>query len=460
MLRSMAVRWWLAFVGLTLGLLCLLALVLNQFLTAFYVRQATAPLVTAANSYSRMLAADPNAARIAPQIGQLFGAYVQVLSPQGVAVYAPNSTPVQLPGAAMQRLAQGETFAGRTRDSLGDDLVVAAAPFFQDGKLQGAVLLLSPAGAVTEAQGNLHWLLVSTLSGGAAVAAALGFIFARYQVRPIVAMEEAARAIAAGELGIQVQLQRSDELGALAGAINEMSAALAGHEQRRREFLANVAHELRTPLSYLQGYSQALAEGMVEDDLERERYVRILHEEARRLGRLVEDLMDLAEMDEGSARLEPRLLPVTDTVAQAVATLRPRADSKGVTLTVAVEPGLAVVADPDRLQQVLINLLDNALRHSPAGGQVTVTAQVSTTEPDMVQLTVADTGPGFPPAEAERVFERFHKVDRSRHEGGRGLGLAIVRSIVRAHGGQVWAESSPGQGARFHVLLPSPPEAG
>jgi signal transduction histidine kinase len=227
-----------------------------------------------------------------------------------------------------------------------------------------------------------------------------------------------------------------------------MTAQLEGYEQRRREFLANVAHELRTPLSYIRGYSQAVAEGLVTNEEDRNRYLHIVQEESVRIGRLVDDLMDLTQMDEGQLSFDRQPLDLSLPVEQAVAAIRPLAEEKGVHLEFSLPHDLPQPeADGGRIQQVVFNLVDNALRHTPAAGQVTVGAR---REDGSVVVTIADTGEGIPPEELPLVFERFRK----RHSSGRGLGLAIVRSIIRAHGGEVGVSSEVGRGSTFWFRLP------
>lgn len=300
-------------------------------------------------------------------------------------------------------------------------------------------------------QGNL---LRSLLWGGLAavmVAAGVALLLARGITRPIERMMEATRRIAAGDYRERVTVASRDELGELARALNEMAAGLERVEGLRRELVVNVAHELRTPLTGLEGYLEGLADGIFAPTPETLARMRA---ETARLRRLVEDLTELSQLESGRWRLERRPVQVAHVAAAVADALRPQFERKGVGLDVTVAEGLRPVpGDADRLGQVLTNLLTNALRFTPPGGQVTVEAWA---ERDCVRLAVSDTGSGIAPEDLPHVFERFYRADRARAQatGGSGIGLAIVKHIVEAHGGTVVVGSAPGRGSRFEVRLP------
>jgi two-component system phosphate regulon sensor histidine kinase PhoR len=227
-------------------------------------------------------------------------------------------------------------------------------------------------------------------------------------------------------------------------------------EQVRTEFVANVSHELRTPLTAIQGYLETLLAGALEDRAHARRFLEIVARHTERLGRLLNDLTDLSNIELGkvSLRLEPTALG--DVVDSVIGIIRPRAESGGVTLETTLAPGVpAVKADRDRLVQILINLVDNAVKYTPAGGHVTVSAQAATS--GMVDIAVRDTGVGIPAADLPRITERFYRVDkaRSRELGGTGLGLAIVKHLVIAHGGVLRIESEVDKGTTVRVTLPA-----
>lgn len=226
-------------------------------------------------------------------------------------------------------------------------------------------------------------------------------------------------------------------------------------ERVRQDFVANVSHEFKTPLTAIQGFAETLLGGALDDKVNRKRFVEIIREHAVRLARLTDDLLKLSRIEAGRLELELRPIRVEALVNDCVETARLKAEARGLRILVHLPQGLPPVrGDGVQLGEVLQNLLDNALQYTPSGGQIDVTASSSDHE---VTFTVADTGIGIPESDLVRIFERFYRVDaaRSREAGGTGLGLAISRHIVEAHGGRIWVESAIGQGSRFHFSVAS-----
>ena len=225
------------------------------------------------------------------------------------------------------------------------------------------------------------------------------------------------------------------------------------YEQLRKDFVANVSHELKSPLTSIRSLTETLLEGALSDPANNRRFVQLIEEDAARLARLIEDLLALSQIESQAVPLRLSVVPLRQLVEATAALLRPHMTTRKLTIALELSDGLAVRADPDRLRQVLFNLLDNAIKYNADGGAVTVSA---TPAEEWVQITVADTGIGIPEADLPRIFERFYRVDkaRSRELGGTGLGLAIVKHIVEAHGGAVSVESHLGHGSRFSFTLP------
>ena len=224
-------------------------------------------------------------------------------------------------------------------------------------------------------------------------------------------------------------------------------------ERVRRDFVANVSHEFKTPLTAIQGFAETLLGGALDDKANRERFVEIIRDHARRLARLTDDLLKLSRIEAGRLELEMRPIRVEALVNGCVETARFKAEAKGLRVITHLPPGIPPVrGDGAQLGEVLQNLLDNALQYTPEGGQIDISAS---SNGDGITFTVADTGIGIPESDLERIFERFYRVDaaRSREAGGTGLGLAIARHIVDAHGGRIWVESAVGQGSRFHFRV-------
>lgn len=275
---------------------------------------------------------------------------------------------------------------------------------------------------------------------------------------PVVRLAAAARDVAGGHYAVRVATPAiGTEFATLTESFNAMAERLESVEQTRRRLLADLAHEMRTPVATLDGYLEGLEDGVVTVDAGT---LAMLRTQTARLTRLAEDIGAVSRVEEHQLELHRRRLPVVELVEAAVDAARDRYATEDVTLAVEVAEAVpAVHADPDRLGQVLGNLLDNALRHTPPGGRVTVAAAPAD-DGGSVALTVSDTGEGVPAEHLPHLFERFYRVDRGRdrRSGGSGIGLAIVKALVEAQGGRVSASSDgPGRGASFTVTLPAAP---
>ncbi len=298
---------------------------------------------------------------------------------------------------------------------------------------------------------RVQWTVAVGAVAAASLALTLGWVLARGLTRPLRDLTAATRAAADGDLQRRVVVGSQDELGQLAAAFNRMSEQLAHSMDSRRQMTADVAHDLRTPISIILGHLDAAEDGVVPSG----EAMRIIREEAGRLERLVQDLHVLAMADAGALPLNRTWQPIAPVLEQAVASHLPLAHSRGVTLDLQMEASLPPVeVDAIRLSQVLDNLLENALRHTPRTGAVRLRAK---SKGEFVEIQVQDSGRGIDSQALDRVFDRFYRTDPSRQReiGGSGLGLAIARSIVEAHGGRIWAESAEGSGASFLFTLPA-----
>jgi signal transduction histidine kinase len=287
--------------------------------------------------------------------------------------------------------------------------------------------------------------------GATAIALVLGILLARTLTRPIRELTVATRTLAKGDLGQQVAVRTQDEMGELATSFNQMSADLAQASQLRRQMTADIAHELRTPLSLILGYTESLSDGKLPATQET---FDIMHDEAQHLSRLIDDLRTLSLADAGELPLNRRSVDPGSLLERTRLAHAPEAQRRGISIQVEVAPDLPQVeVDPGRIAQVLENLMSNALRYTPEGGQVILSAGAGG---NSVNLHVQDNGVGIPPEDLPYVFDRFYRADESRrrHEGESGLGLAIAKSIVDAHAGTLSVDSVPGEGTTFTVVLP------
>ncbi len=356
--------------------------------------------------------------------------------------------------------AQGTIVADSATQDVGktlssDDLAVGE-PVLVGNQQVGTVLPLYAGTAMPNSADDFVTSINHStwLAGGIAalVALLLGSVLFFQIVSPVQRLTSAAQKIAAGDLSQRIPTQSQDEIGTLAESFNQMADSLANHEELRRNLIADVAHELRTPLTVIQGNLEAMLDGILPINPQE---IATLRDETALLARLVSDLRLLSLAEAGQLKLERVSTDPAELVARAVEPFRLQAQSSRVELTVETAPNLpSINVDADRISQVIRNLLSNALRHTPSGGQVTVTCGKDKSHNLLV--TIADTGEGIPLDDLPFVFDRFYRADksRSRTSGGSGIGLAIVKQLVQAHGGKVWVESQPGRGATIGLLLP------
>lgn len=289
---------------------------------------------------------------------------------------------------------------------------------------------------------------------GAVLALFLGALFTRHIMAPLGEVTTAAKRVARGESLKPVIPRGTSELAELGDSFNTMADTINRDREVRQNMMADIAHELRTPLAVLQANIEAMQDGVIEKTPEN---LGTLHQETLLLARLVEDLRTLSLAESGQLKIRTRVTDMGKLTSQIVDAIRPQFASKKIGLTIRQQDHLpSIEADPDRIEQVVRNLITNSLHYTPEGGSVTVNLE---SDREGVTTSVSDTGPGIAPEDLQRLFDRFYRVDRSRSRstGGSGLGLAIVKQLVEAHGGRVWATSQVGKGSTFSFRLPTSP---
>lgn len=287
----------------------------------------------------------------------------------------------------------------------------------------------------------------------------LAYLISRSVSKPLQKLAGAAQAIASGHYNQQIPLEGPDEVQTVANSFNTMSTQVQATQQAQRDFVANVSHDLKTPLTSIQGWSQAMLDGMVLSPNQQQNAVSIIHSEAGRMTRMVNELLDLAKLESGQLQLNRQPVDLPQLLEQVHRNLSLPAQEKAIQFTLSCQPVPLVSGDSDRLMQIFTNLVDNALGHTPAGGQVQLSLTLHSEK--SVNVVVQDTGAGISADKLPRIFERFYQVEKSRartqDRRGFGLGLAIVRELVQAHGGTIFAQSELGKGTAFIVRLPISP---
>jgi heavy metal sensor kinase len=340
---------------------------------------------------------------------------------------------------------------------VGDNLIrVYTAPVYHGGQVVGIVQLGLSLDDVQQTLAAFRWILILALPVTLALASGGGLFLASRALRPVDQITRAARVISAHDLSQRLNLDLpDDELGHLARTFDAMIARLDEAFRRQRRFTADASHELRTPLTIIKGdLSLALARPRDADY-----YYQVLaevDEEVDQMSRLVERLLALARADAEGLTLHRQAVDLSALLADLIEQTRPLAEAKGLTLTAQIAPDLTASLDPDAVTQVVLNLLENAIKYTPSG-RVRLSAHLTRPDSSEVLIAISDSGPGIPAEHLPHIFDRFYRVDRarSRELGGAGLGLAIAKQFVEVHGGTIRVESTPGKGSEFRFTLPT-----
>ena len=398
---------------------------------------------------------DAGLQRILEQAGPVSGAHIRVYDYKGALIADSHAFLSKLPGYPfMDNEGKGRRGWGREIKKFpvfqnGEQVAaVTVAPVFAAGSGLPAASLDPAASRISDVvDRSLFWAGI----GAAALGAAAVWLLSRRALAPLKNLGAAARRLGQGDLSQRAATAGPSEIRQLAHNFNQMAAGLEAAERHRRNLTADVAHELRTPLSNIQGYLEAIKDGLIQPTPET---IDTIHGQAMHLSRLVEDLRLLAQVDAGALELQRTPTRIDELLQSCLEAVRPRADAKGVALALEADAALPEgEVDATRLAQVAGNLLENAITHTPPGGRVTVSARA---DGGVIEISVADTGQGIAPEDLPRIFDRFYRADpsRARATGGAGLGLTIARRLTEAHGGSIAAQSAPGRGSRFTLRLP------
>ena len=350
----------------------------------------------------------------------------------------------------------GERWAGRIRDS-GRIWLVVAHPIPEPTDAEHYLILAKPiTRPVINTLQQLRATVATPLLQAGAIALAVGLLLSigisRSIAKPLSKVSQAAQALADGNYGARVTIEGPEEIKNLAVIFNEMAEQIEASHQAQNDLVANVAHDLRTPLTSIQGYAQALIDGTAHEPANREQAATTIYEESRRMQEMIKSLLDLARFQAGDIKLNLTAVDIIKLAEERIASYQKQAQDAGLLLTLhSAHKSIIVTADKERLIQVMDNLLGNAIAHTPAGGKVTIEPAINDV---WVEIAVSDTGIGIPKDELPRIFERFYRGDKSRRGAGTGLGLSIAQEIITAHHGTIEVESIVGVGSKFTVRLP------
>ncbi|HWR42826.1 HAMP domain-containing sensor histidine kinase [Sporomusa sp.] len=459
MKNSIVVKLGLSIVFLFLVVLFPIGYVMNTFLTNFYHQQVVDHLNAETSKIISIIETSPaqevknNVAVALKMIDYNVMIYDSARELFAISNFAGNVAGI-LQEQDWALLRSGEPVL-KEWSSADKHYLLIARPFSGRETFFGAVLIIAPTDEVHSTLNYIRSILL--LAGLGAILMIFGFtnMLVPKLSYPLLAMEKAMREIAKGNLHIKLNEKSHDELGTLARAINDLVADLKRLQNSRREFFANIAHELRTPLTYIEGYVKLLDEAGGSEE-QRGQAIQIIVDETQRLKGLVDDLFELAQIEEGKVALTLEWVDLSEIIETSIEKVKLYAMHKGITISVAEDDVPILLLDGNRMQQVFINLLDNAIRYTNEG---LIIIRLNST-PECIVIEIKDTGIGIPAEELPFIFERFHRVEksRSRNYGGTGLGLAIVKKLVEIQGGAIEVASQLGAGTTFTIKFPKPAE--
>ncbi len=402
--------------------------------------------------------------RKARQVYERYGAYILVVDRRGRVMdnfsLAMEDNPDFITsldtdelGTYLNDVLAGETVVLRAMTG-GSPTFTVGVPFLRSGKVLGAVLIRTPVQTVEGSVADLILPLGLIALIALAVSGIVLFLYIKSIMKPLRTLTRAAESIADGDFSVEVAQEASPgEIAALSGAFGTMVRQLSDTEQNRREFVANVSHELRSPITAISGFAQAMEDGTIPPE-EHPAYLRLIRKESGRLTRLIQDLLALSRLEREDAALHMTVFDLCALLRLALARRQSDLESKGITVVTDFDADPCHVrADQDRIEQVAANLLDNAIKFTPSGGRITLTAEQ---QKDKILCRVADNGIGISAADLPHIFDRFFTADRAHTSGkGTGLGLSICQRILIMHGEKIWAEERPeGTGAALCFTLP------
>lgn len=336
------------------------------------------------------------------------------------------------------------------------DVIFVGYPLRVDSKIRGAILLFLPINSVNSVVNQVNIIIISAAFIILLISSIIIYIYSLRITKPIKDMELAAKRLAAGERSEDIKSHTDDEIGKLAKSFNFMKNELEATEKMRREFIANVSHDLRTPLTSINGFIGGMLDGIVKPEQYPE-YLGIIKDEASRLLYLTGDILELAKIQSKTISINKAMINLNKLLNEMMAGMRLMASEKNININICVDEGLEVYADEGRLKQILSNIISNSIRYTQQGGNITVFAQEKKGKADAVLIEVADNGIGISKDDLPYIFEKFYRADKVRNadNSGTGLGLNIVKSLVELHKGKIYAESCEGKGTKISFTLPN-----
>lgn len=435
--------------------------VINQIFSSFYYNEKEQNTRELSSEYAQFIVNNYEhdiVLQMLEVMSEMMNHSVLIFDSEGVIVsesHAPQIGEEQLfTNEQFIRLSKGESINKTFNDADGNRHFVYTSPIIDSDRFYGAVAVFTSLEGIMASLDKIRNLLILSGIGTFFIALGITMVVSKKLSKPLVEMEKATRKMSMGDLSTSVTIPSDDEIGSLAIAINDLAKDLKRYRDTRREFLANISHELRTPLTYIDGYANIIKEKLYETEEEKNQYISIIQDEITRLTRLINDLSELSQMQEGKLSLQREWVNIGDVIENVLAKVKIKAEQKGLHIQFSNATDIpSIYVDELRIEQIFFNLIENAIRYTNEGVIDLITCHTT----HFIQVSITDTGPGIPDEQLPFIFERFYRVDKSRSSeyGGRGLGLAIVKNLVDIQGGTITVESEVNEGTRFTVTFPT-----
>ena len=478
-LNNIITKMWVVMTVLVLLVLGIVGAAQTSFMEGLYYEQQAKQFKNLGNKVADMAREEPDPITLDQKIAlvaELYDANIMLINQNGIVMnchgmgISTKNMPMDMMNPHhgpmsqedLEKLYQGQVVVHKGNNPyFKTDVLSVGMPFVDTNQVNRAVIIHAPLDPLADELKRLQMLTIYTAVGGIILAALLSLFFSRFLSKPLVKMNKAALAMASGDYQQRIDIETNDEIGLLSNSLNTLASRLqekisqlVQQEQIRREFVTNVAHDIKTPLAVMQGFTEAMIDGLVKTENDREKYLQNILEEINSLKRLVNEVLDLKRMEEGKFDFDKEPCDMRDIIDRVQRKITQLAAEKDLQMEISVDKKVpAVNCNSDRMERVLINLIANAIRHTPKGGKISI---VVTAKANQVHLRISDTGEGIAPEDLPMIWERFYKGDKSRTrtQGGTGLGLAIVKRIVEGHGGQINVESKLKEGTTFNIVLP------
>ncbi|MFD1849702.1 sensor histidine kinase [Oceanobacillus bengalensis] len=456
-MNKIVLKLGLVMMCLILAVLLPLGFVADKIFTNFYYNQVQEEISELSQKYASTITSlsDKTMLDMYKNLAYFTNKEIYITDANGGVIANTDIQINRLSNNELKQLSEGESIQKKIEDSKTKSIYLGSGfPIMLSNTFQGSFFVLAPINDVHEPVRKIRDLLILSASGAFLLGLGFTFLLVRKMLNPLLEMEQATREIARGNLDIRVKTLPKDELGSLGAAINDLAVETNQYRANRSELFANISHELRTPISYLKGYANVLKNDLYQTDEERQQYLTIIEDESERILRLINDLFDLSKMEEGKIDLQMESIDIGEIMESAILKIRIELNNKGLTLKSDIDRNIPFIeADGNRLEQIFINLLANAIRYTKTGSlYIKVWSKKN-----RVYVIIEDTGIGIPEEDLPLIFERFHRVEKSRSKdfGGTGLGLAIVKNLVEIQHGTISVSSKINKGTKFELCFPT-----